>query len=289
MTNFFDSPLNIALYALLAGAVIVLWIRPTIGLLLGLAAVVLAFYLGYLSSLGLIWLMIMALLIVLYPLYQKPAWVKFLHGLGVFVGCYLFYLHLMPGIYNQIMIDGVRLSADSWPYRSYLNVDKIFLAVVLLASCIQLNCRKQDWAVTIRSVWGPALLLIAVLAGLGLLSGYVRFDPKLPRILMLWLPTNLLFACVVGEALCRGFLQKELGLLLKNFQGGKWMALGIAALAFGGLHYYGGPIYALFATIAGVGYGYAYLRSGRLEAAIGVCFLVNLTHFLFFSYPALRY
>ena len=255
MFTFFDNYLNIALYALFALAVIALWWRPKVGLLLGFAATGLAFYQGYLSGLGATWLMIITLLIMAYPMYQRPVWIKLIHGLGVFAGCYMFYLHLMPGVYNPILMDGVRLSADSWPYRSYLNVDKVFLSIGLLVACVQLNNRKKDWMATFKSVWVPFLLLVVVLMGLSLLLGYVRFDPKVPVILWWWLPTNLLLVCVAAEALFRGFLQKELTSWFKNWQGGKWLAIGIAAIAFGCVHYYGGPSYMLLSAAAGLGYG----------------------------------
>lgn len=288
MLDFFTNPFNIALYSLFAAAVLALWWRPKISIVLGFAAAGLAFYLNYISNLGATWLVIIALMAFAYPLYQRPTWVKFIHGLGIFAGCFLFYLHLMPGVYNPIMLDSVRLGTDSWPYRSYLNVDKIFLSVALLAVCVQLNKSKQDWVASFRSVVGPFLLLAVVLAGLGLTLGFVRLDVKIPTILWLWLPTNLLFVCVADQALFRGFLQKELSVWLKNVQGGHWLAIGVAALAYGGLHFYGGPVYMLLSTIAGGVYGYAYYKSGRLESAIAVQFLINLTHFFFFSYPALR-
>ena len=50
-------------------------------------------------------------------------------------------------------------------------------------------------------------------------------------------------------------------------------------------HRQGGLIFLAFVTLAGLFYGYVYHRTKRLEAAIFVHFLVNLTHFLFFSYP----
>lgn len=43
-----------------------------------------------------------------------------------------------------------------------------------------------------------------------------------------------------------------------------------------------------FATLAGIGYGLAYWRSGRIEAAILTHFAVNAAHFVLFTYPALR-
>ena len=40
-------------------------------------------------------------------------------------------------------------------------------------------------------------------------------------------------------------------------------------------------------ALAGMGYGFAYLKTRRIEAAVLVHFLVNFTHLLFFSYPML--
>jgi membrane protease YdiL (CAAX protease family) len=45
--------------------------------------------------------------------------------------------------------------------------------------------------------------------------------------------------------------------------------------------------YVLAATVAGLGYGWAFLRTGRIEAAIAVHFAVNAVHFLLFAYPRL--
>jgi membrane protease YdiL (CAAX protease family) len=32
-------------------------------------------------------------------------------------------------------------------------------------------------------------------------------------------------------------------------------------------------------------YGYAYLKTGRIEAAVFAHLILNITHFLFFAYP----
>ena len=43
----------------------------------------------------------------------------------------------------------------------------------------------------------------------------------------------------------------------------------------------------LAATLAGVGYGVAYQRTRRIEAAMVVHFALNAVHLLLFTYPAL--
>jgi membrane protease YdiL (CAAX protease family) len=64
------------------------------------------------------------------------------------------------------------------------------------------------------------------------------------------------------------------------------LAIVASALLFGLAHLGGGWKFALAATLAGVGYGIAYHRTQRVEAAMAVHFGLNALHFLFFTYPA---
>ena len=63
--------------------------------------------------------------------------------------------------------------------------------------------------------------------------------------------------------------------------------LSVAAGLFGLVHAGGGPTYVVLATLAGVGYGWVFLRTGRIEASILTHFALNAVHFLGFTYPAL--
>ena len=60
----------------------------------------------------------------------------------------------------------------------------------------------------------------------------------------------------------------------------------IAAVLFGVAHYAGGVSAVVLATIAGIGYGWIYWRTSRIEASILAHVLLNTTHILFFTYPA---
>jgi membrane protease YdiL (CAAX protease family) len=66
------------------------------------------------------------------------------------------------------------------------------------------------------------------------------------------------------------------------------VALTLSSVLFGLSHLGGGLLYSALATMAGFGYGWVYQRTGAIEASIGVHFLVNALHFVFFTYPALR-
>src|SRR5437868_3760189 len=103
----------------------------------------------------------------------------------------------------------------------------------------------------------------------------------------MWAITNLLFVCMAEEAFFRGFIQKNLALMMKKIRYGDYLALLIASFLFGLAHYAGGTKYAILATVAGMGYGWVYLTAKRIEGSILTHFGLNLTHFLFFTYPAL--
>ena len=65
-------------------------------------------------------------------------------------------------------------------------------------------------------------------------------------------------------------------------------ALAVAAGLFGLAPAAGGPAYVALATVAGVGYGWIYQKTSRIEASMLTHFALNTVHFLGFTYPALQ-
>jgi uncharacterized protein len=133
------------------------------------------------------------------------------------------------------------------------------------------------------------LLLISILMLFALAIGQVRLDLKWPDLFPIWASANLLFTCAAEEALFRGVIQRQLqgesaslsGVSLRGIAG-----LAVAAIVFGAAHFAGGWWSVVLATIAGIGYGWVYWRTRRIEASILAHFLVNTTHILCFTYPA---
>jgi membrane protease YdiL (CAAX protease family) len=130
-------------------------------------------------------------------------------------------------------------------------------------------------------VGGLTLALAAVLIAVGLGLGYVRWDPKWPSFLIVWTIANLLYVAVPEEALFRGLLQDGLRPL------GARIAVPLAAVIFGAYHFPWGLANVGLAAVAGLFFGYAYWRTGRIEAAILLHFIVNAIHLLLFTYPRL--
>jgi len=195
--------------------------------------------------------------------------------------------HLVPGFENPRIIDGAVLSEGGIRYTKYLNFDKGAVGLLLLAFGHELARGWVEWGRILRRTAPVALGTAVVLMALSFLFGYARWDPGWPPILLVWAWTNLFFTCVAEEAVFRGLIQRQLSTTLASSRFGPWLALSLSALLFGLAHYAGGPKYVLLSTLAGLGYGWAFMRTDRIEASIATHFFVNFVHFTLFTYPAL--
>ncbi len=193
--------------------------------------------------------------------------------------------HEVPWIHNVLVLDAVSVSDASASYTLHWNYDKGFAGVLLYAVCVQPQ-ESPQWKRAILSTGVIAIVTVVLVGVAATAAGYTAWDPKLPAMLAVWMPANLLLTCVAEESFFRGLLQRHLG----RFLGGMvpapaLVALVLAAMAFGAAHVAGGIAYVLLATLAGIGYGTAYWLTGRVEAGILVHFLLNLSHLVLFSYP----
>ena len=193
--------------------------------------------------------------------------------------------HEVPWVHNVLVLDGVSVSDSSASYTLHWNYDKGFAGVLLYSVCVQPQETPQ-WKRAILITGVVAFVTVVVVGVAATSTGYIAWDPKLPAMLAVWVPANLLLTCVAEESFFRGLLQRQLG----GFLGGMLpapalVALFVAAVAFGTAHVAGGTTYVLLATLAGIGYGTAYHLTGRVEAGILVHFLLNLSHLLLFTYP----
>ena len=195
--------------------------------------------------------------------------------------------HLLPGFYNLKVLDTMAISADGLPFTIYLNLDKTLVALGLLGWCIPRLSTRQEWRQLLQFLLSRSLILLPPIFILALASGKVHWDPKLPSSTLLWMLTNLLFVCTAEEAFFRGFLQQQLSLLWQNRALQKVLPLALASFFYGLSHFAGGPLYVAFVTLAGLGYGWVYQKTGCIEASILLHFALNASHFLFFTYPSL--
>jgi membrane protease YdiL (CAAX protease family) len=192
------------------------------------------------------------------------------------------FVHVAPGFRNPKLYDGIRFTGDALPFTQYLNFDKGSAGLLLLAAFAPRSSTLREWRGTLATA-GLAFGATAVAVfALAVSMQQVAFAPKLPVLAIQFLFANLLLTCIAEEALFRGLLQEQLQRRLPAV-----VAVALSAVLFGLAHLAGGPVSALLAGLAGLGYAAAYARTRRIEAAVLVHFALNATHFLLFTYPAL--
>lgn len=195
--------------------------------------------------------------------------------------------HALPGFKNPLLIEGARFSPADAPFTQYANFDKGIAGLILLAMFCARCKTVQEWRSTIRRTLPIAAMTIVATMGIAMILREVRPELKLPNYALIFLPTNLFLTCVAEEAFFRGFLQERLAQWLEKYERSPGIAVLPSGLVFGLAHVAGGGRYALIASIAGIGYAWAYQKTRRIEGAILAHFALNATHFVGFSYPRL--
>jgi membrane protease YdiL (CAAX protease family) len=204
-------------------------------------------------------------------------------------------LHWVPGFNNLPIVINESITNDAIAFTLYANFDKAMTGLFLCAyffSNLDSN-KKPLKADSKKSILldakQPVLIIIAtVFAALiaALIFGLVSFNPKVPDFWLAFIAINLLFTCVAEEALFRGLLQTKLSQIITPTRLAI-LAPVIAAGVFALAHFAGGTNYVLVSFIAGLGYGYIFYKTQRLEWAILCHWLVNVCHFFLFTYPML--
>ena len=210
-------------------------------------------------------------------------------------------MHKLPGFQNVLLLDQVQVSQDAIPFTLYANFDKGLAGFVLLVLLWPLSqpspqplqaAAPQDLGCDLtlrwRLGWWPLFPLTFLCSEMiAVAFGFITWDPKLPAYTLTFLAVNLFLTCVAEELFFRGLLQTALQRWLARRAWPLWLAAVVIGLLFGAAHLGGGVPYAITVTVAGIGYGLMYLRSGRIEVAILGHFALNALHFLLFSYPML--
>jgi membrane protease YdiL (CAAX protease family) len=193
----------------------------------------------------------------------------------VFVACLALSVLLFIGFdhrYTGVLFAG--LSGMSY------TVNSLWVAAILLVVVRSLpDDHREDLPLRFdRSTWlwaAVALGLITVtIVPAGLATGFLRFEPELPRdasglVELLGAFLGILLTIALPEELvARAVLQRGVA----RIAGRWWVGLLVASVLFGAMHWNNaGPDFRLhyigFASVAGVCYGVAYLKGG-LGAAV---------------------
>jgi membrane protease YdiL (CAAX protease family) len=196
-------------------------------------------------------------------------------------------LHVVPGFDNPRVLHDVVLTPGALPYTKYLNYDKGLAGLLLLGLYAPaLTRRDEGLRHATGFAWRFAVMTAAIMA-LSLAAGYVRWEPKLPSWWPVWAWSMAVLTALAEEVVFRGLLQSWAAEWLGGTPRAGRLAVVIAAALFGLAHAAGGPLYVALATAAGVGYGWIFLRTRSIAAAIAAHAGLNTVHLVFFTYPGL--
>jgi uncharacterized protein len=219
--------------------------------------------------------------------YHKALRLKFIWGLTFIILSGLLMFHVLPGFHNYNVVYNLQIEQGAVPYSLYLNFDKALVGISFLFFFPFLisNCGEVKRTLLFSVKYGILVLSIVLL--LSYLLGYVKFSVKAPWFSGYFLMANLFFTCLPEEIIFRGIIQTLFNGLFIKFKGGNLWAIAITSVLFGAMHFPGGYKYILLAAVAGFGYGWAYEKTGKIESAVLIHFMLNVFHFFFFTYPAL--
>jgi len=208
-----------------------------------------------------------------------------LTALAILGLCIPLLMHLpIIGFSNFKVLDSVKITPSAYPYSLYINFDKALIGIFILGfGGISIAGNILTSIKLIALYFGIMCLLFF---GLVFFLGYTKFEPKLPSFTAIWMLANLLITCIAEEALFRKFIQDSLQELF-SINHGKTFALVCTSILFGLMHFPGGITYIGLSFLAGLFYGHIYQKTKAIESSILLHFLFNLTHFVFFTYPAL--
>ncbi len=185
-----------------------------------------------------------------------------------------------------------RLLYHIFPYPPPIQHTLSILMALSTAVAAYLLLRRLDgigYAIEWRRGFGLAfafnfVVFAAIAIPLGIKIGFLTFDPTMSRLHSLPVAAVgiLFFTAWPEEFLFRGILQNCLSRTFKN----QWAGLIIASIIFGFSHILHAPApnwnYVLLASIAGIFYGHAWMKTGSLLPGALVHALVDLSwHILF--------
>lgn len=285
------TALKLLPFALLLLAVLGLWIHRNVWMGALAAAVVAGYFTGALRGAAVVWLVMLCALAVYYARAKArgaKGIVQFANGILFVAFSLVLGLGLFPGFPRTLVVDSVILSEGALPFSLSLAFPKVIGGIFILGLIHEARLRLwRELGGMLKRILPAFVLTIIAVTLCALALGYVRFDPKWTSLFLVWALANLFFTCLAEDAFFRGFLQRELARIGPNRELAGVVALVASALLFGLVHLVGGWKFAIAATIAGLGYGWAYHRTQRVEAAMAVHFGLNASHFLLFTYPAL--
>ncbi|MFV8801237.1 CPBP family intramembrane glutamic endopeptidase [Yersinia sp. LJYL362] len=267
------------MWGVLAASLLFLSINRVLSLFLLALSLSIALYHSVLTLPSTAFLLLTLMVALLLKKYRQQKWLAAGLELLLVIAAVALFLHWVPGFNNLKVIDNVKVGPLSAGFSMYYNLDKALIPFILLACLPTLFVAKKHHSVS-RLGWLGLIVSVPAVLLLAVALGGLKVEMHTPVWIGSFVMANIFFVCLAEEALFRGYLQQRLSQCI-----GSYPALLLTALLFGAAHFAGGVLLMVFAALAGVIYGLAWLWSGRLWVAVAFHFGLNLMHLLFFTYP----
>ncbi|MFZ4115591.1 MAG: CPBP family intramembrane glutamic endopeptidase [Chthoniobacterales bacterium] len=187
--------------------------------------------------------MVLVLVYLLVEKYQNSSSTikNILWGVLLLIGLILL-MRLSPValFYNLPVLTKIQFTPDAIPFSLSFHFEGVAIGVIIIGLTLKVISTLEEWKQLLLQVFLRVPVMIVVLLALSLALGFVRWYPKNPQHLVLWMMSNLFFTCVAEEGFFRGFFQE---FLTKTFPAHRVIGVVIPALFFGVIHYRGGPAY----------------------------------------------
>lgn len=198
--------------------------------------------------------------------------------------------HFLPGFHNWKVISKLQLSPNAYPFDLWLNFDKPFIGIFALAFAIPLIASRAQLLKVLKWTLPMSLGGILIIMGISLYFDLIKWDPKIPVILFVWLINNLIFVCIPEEAFFRGFVQREIYKWFGKTSIAGFGSIITTSMLFTLMHliWIANLPFLCLVFVASLIYGTIYQVTQSIEASIFCHFSLNVIHFFLFSYPALQ-
>lgn len=218
--------------------------------------------------------------------------VTILHWMGVFVLAFALGSHWVPGFSNPLLAARQTVSDAAPSFALYAGFDKAAAGIALIVFLSRRPDRDNLRAAYFYALLA-SLVVIAAMTLLAFTTDFVRFDPKLPEVSLLFVFVNVVFVCYPETAFFQLLVQNFSKRAILALRGGRYAEIGplvaicVAAIVFTLAHRPSDLKYGLLTLVLGFAVAYVYEKTGRFGAAVVVHSSVNLAHFFFFTYPRL--
>lgn len=243
-----------------------------------------AFIFNTISFVGLIFTALFTFFIYNYYVRERQ---KNLTFFIVIVFSILLASHKLTGFNNFQVIEQIQLSSSSIAFDIWLNIDKVLIGLLILIFAKINFSSLKEYGSIIKEVLKNYLLFMFIALLLVNSFGTISFDFKIPSLdfFLIWTFKMIFFTVLAEELFFRYLLIRAFKTYFINYQYNTMIALVLSSFLFGLAHFGGGISFVVLATIAGFFYGRVYIKTNRVESAIILHFLVNLSHLIFFAYP----